>query len=486
MENLAALVRELCKLPAETEWVEFKESNCDPDMVGRDVSALSNGAALLDKPFSYMLWGIGDATHEVVGTSFNWRTAAAGPGRKQELDSWLRLMLSDNTEMEFLDAEVDGLPVVILRISRATARPVAFKRIEYVRVGSYTKKLADVPSRQTALWDKLRSSRFELGIAAADLSVEDVIRLLDVQSYFDGMGRPLPSTAAGIVGYLEQEDLVSRQDNGLFAITNAGASLFAKGLADFRTVRRKAVRIVRYYGGDRSAPSKEEVYGAGYAVDFEGLIRLIGAMTPSEETVGPALREESNGYPSVAVREVVANALIHQDFGISGAGPMVEIFDHRMEVTNPGAPMVDTMRIIDAPPCSRNESIASLMRRMRVCEEKGSGWDKIALSCEKSELPSPTIRAYERSTRVVLYTWRPFSEISAEEREWACYMHACLSFVDGGGCMTNRSLRRRFGEDAVSQATASKLIRRALGKGLIRPLDPEAAPRYMRYVPAWA
>jgi len=68
-------------------------------------------------------------------------------------------------------------------------------------------------------------------------------------------------------------------------------------------------------------------------------------------------------YPEIAVRELVANALIHQDFSITGAGPMVEVFGDRVEITNPGEPLIDTLRFIDEPPRSRNEMLASLMRR---------------------------------------------------------------------------------------------------------------------------
>jgi predicted HTH transcriptional regulator len=89
------------------------------------------------------------------------------------------------------------------------------------------------------------------------------------------------------------------------------------------------------------------------------------------------------------VRELVANALIHQDFSLSGAGPMVEIFDGRIEITNPGEPLVDTDRFLDSPPTSRNEGLASLMRRFRICEERGSGIDKVVAQLELYQLPPP-------------------------------------------------------------------------------------------------
>ncbi|MDC4222968.1 MAG: hypothetical protein MPW15_01640 [Candidatus Manganitrophus sp.] len=91
----------------------------------------------------------------------------------------------------------------------------------------------------------------------------------------------------------------------------------------------------------------------------------------------------------MAVRELVANALIHQDFFVTGAGPTVEIFDDRIEITNPGEPLVEPQRFVDTPPRSRNEALASLMRRFRICEERGSGIDKVVFQIEFYQFPAP-------------------------------------------------------------------------------------------------
>ena len=487
MENLTSLVNELVKLPAETEWLELKHNKYTPTMIGEDVSALANGATLTGRPFAYLVWGIDDATHEILGTDNEWHDMRSG---QQEIENWVRTQLSDNTELEFLRGQIDDRRhVLVLKITAAVNRPVSFNKTEYIRVGSYTKKLGDVPSRQTTLWDRLRASRFENSVAVNDLDVDDILSLLDSQSYFDHLKRPYPSTSQLVVDYFEEEGIVFKQDNGKYSISNMGAILFAKHLADFPRLRRKSVRIVRYNGDDRTNSSKEEEYSSGYAVDFDSLIRLVSAMTPSHETIDGALRKEHGGYPQRAIRETVGNALIHQDFTVTGAGPLVEIFNHRMEITNPGTLMVDRMRIIDAPPRSRNEDTAALMRRMGICEELGTGWDKIAQSCELMELPSPNIRSYDTGTRVTLYSERPFSRISIKDREWACYIHACLRYVnedDESTYMTNSSLRQRFGLDKQAQPTISKLIKHTMDDGLIKSLDPNTAPRYMKYVPIWA
>ncbi len=187
----------------------------------------------------------------------------------------------------------------------------------------------------------------------------------------------------------------------------------------------------------------------------------------------------------MAVRELVANALIHQDFFVTGAGPRVEIFEDRIEITNPGASLVDTKRLVDSPPRSRNEAIASLMRRIGICEERGSGWDKVVFQSELYQLPAPFAEVVEDNTRVVLFGPRPLLRMNRVERVRAVYLHACLRYVNGE-YLTNASMRQRFGIDARNSARASRLIAEAIGAGAIVPDDPAAAPKFMRYVPAWA
>jgi predicted HTH transcriptional regulator len=111
---------------------------------------------------------------------------------------------------------------------------------------------------------------------------------------------------------------------------------------------------------------REQVGTKGYATGFEGVVRYINEQLPSNEVLGQAFRREFRMYPEVAIRELVANALIHQDFTVTGDGPKIEIFSDRVEITNPGRPLIDTLRFVDEPPQSRNEALASLMRRMHT------------------------------------------------------------------------------------------------------------------------
>lgn len=339
MENLERLVRELQKLPTETPWVEFKHDNYDPHMIGCDISALANSAALHEKSCAYMLWGIDDKTHEIVGTKYNLQTLKKG---NQELENWLRSLLSKNADFEFHQVSMENVTVGVLLINRAVNQTVMFEKIDYIRIGSYTKKLNEFPQLQAQLWDRIRNSRFEERFARQDLDLSAALQMLDCASYFDLLSIPIPSDNKGIAHYLAEEEIIAKQDNGLYAITNLGAILFAKKLSDFPRISRKAIRVVQYRGNNRLNMLKEDVGGKGYAVGFQGLIKYIEALLPSQENISGALRESTTAYPILAIREAVANALIHQDFSISGTSPVVEIFDNRIEITNSGTPLVDS------------------------------------------------------------------------------------------------------------------------------------------------
>lgn len=142
------------------------------------------------------------------------------------------------------------------------------------------------------------------------------------------------------------------------------------------------------------------------------------------------------------------------------------------------------MRIVDNPPKSRNEKLASLMRRLQMCEELGRGWDRMVLSCEMQLLPAPRIQIYQESTKVVLFSSLAFANISPEDKVWSTYLHACLKYIEGDA-LTNTSLRERFGLKVTSSGQISRLIKEVVEHGYVKALDPNTAPRYMRYIPIW-
>lgn len=480
--ELSSLVQDLAGLPGETEWVEFKENRAEPDEIGEYISALSNSAALHGRNRGYVVWGVRNAPQAVVGTSFRVTEIKVG---NEDLEPWISRLLTPRIDFRFHEAEVGGRRVAVLEIPAANHTPVRFKNDEFIRVGSYKKKLRDHPEKERVLWQTFTRTPFEGGIAAAGVRADDVLELIDFAAYFALMELPVPADRDTLVERLRAERFIERTDGGRYDVTNLGGVAFGR---DLRTLGlgRKAVRVIVYRGSNRVETQRERIEEAGYGVSFERLIEYVSSQLPTNEHIGRALRRIEPMYPELAIRELVANALIHQDLYATGAGPMIEIFDDRVEVTSPGAPLIEPARFIDLPPLSRNEGLAALMRRLNVCEERGTGIDKVISAAEMFQLPAPDFQVSDLHTRAVLFAPRTLSEMSRRDRIRACFQHAALLHVSNRQ-MTNATLRERFDIAEKNYAMASRIIADTIDAELIKPFDPTNRSRkHARYIPYWA
>ena len=481
--NLEHLILTLVSLPKECEWVEFKLNNDAPDEVGEYLSALANSAALHQQDAGFLVWGVQDTTHAIVGTTAQPRLRKIG---NEELENWLAHSLAPRIDFRFHECTHEGKAVVVIRVAPAVAYPVAFKGVEWIRVGGIKKKLKDHPGKEKELWDVLSRRSFETGVAESDVSGDQVLASLDYPKLFELTAQPLPATRAGILDRLAVDRLIAARGSDRFDVANLGAILFAKDLSQFSGLSRKALRVIRYRGTSRVETQHEKLGQRGYAAGFEEQVSYINDLVSRNEVLGAALRREVRMYPERAIRELVANALIHQDFSLSGTGPMVEMFDDRIEISNPGLPLIETLRFIDHSPRSRNEGLADLMRRVGVCEERGSGFDKVVADVEMYQLPAPDIRVDATHTRVVLFAHRDLQRMDKRDRVRACYQHCCLLFVTNR-VMTNPTLRERFLISEFDYPIASRIIRDTIQAGLIKPVDPTSRSRkHAKYVPFWA
>ena len=404
----------------------------------------------------------------------------------QELENWLSTQLDPRIDFEICEFQYDDKFVVIFKINCATYIPVKFKSIEYIRIGSYKKKLGDHPEKEKLLWKIFSSKRFEQEIALKNLVKEDVLSNLDYSKYFELINLDVPDDSDIIIQRLKDENFVNRKTGNFYDITNFGGILFAKNISIFKNLSRKAVRVIIYKGKDKLTTIKEVQGQKGYAAGFEGLISYINSQLPQNEVISEAFRETTPMYPNIAIRELVANAIIHQNFDIRGAGLTVEIFSDRIEITNPGKPLIEPTRFIDQPPRSRNEDLAAFMRRINICEERGSGIDKVVNAAEVYQLPAPLFRVIEDNTQAILFSHKELKDMDKEDKIRACYQHACLKFVSNEQ-MTNSSLRKRFSIKQQNTATASRIIKDTINAGFIKPYDPSNdSKKHKKYVPFWA
>ncbi len=384
--------------------------------------------------FRYLLLGIEDQPpRKVVGTAaFN---------DPVEMAAKMFQVLGFRVEIEEV-LHPDGRVLVFHIPSRPRGTVYDFEGAYLMRAGEELVPMSE--DRLRAIFAEGQPDWFSQP-ALADCDDDKVIQLLDTQSYFDLLHLPYPVNRAGVLERFESEKLIQHQDGG-WTITNLGAILFAKKLEQFDRMARKAARVIVYEGKNKLKTKLDKPGAKGYAVGFQGLVEFIYGLVPSNEVIEQALRREVKMFPEIAVRELVANALIHQDFTQTGTSVMVEIYDDRLEISNPGKPSISPDRFIDEYQ-SRNERLADLMRRLGICEEKGSGVDKVVQAAEVFQLPAPDFRVGERRTSALLFAHMNIEQMDRNDRIRACYQHCCLRYV-----MNERMTNRNYsGSQALPQ-----------------------------------
>jgi predicted HTH transcriptional regulator len=307
------LLKELLSQNKETEWLEFKQNNSNPQEIGEYISALSNSASYHEKPHGYLVFGVDD-TLKIVGTEFDPSFEKVG---NQEIENWIATQLTPRIDFQFYKFQFEQKNIVLFKINSTFNTPVEFKGEPYIRVGTYKKKLKDHPEKARKIWTKVSNYTFEKDIAERGLTEDDVLTVLDYPSYFDLTNQKLPTNKNLILDKLIEEKLITKIVHE-YTITNLGAILFAKNLNNFSSLNRKSVRVIIYKGINKLHTIKEQVGIKGYASGFKGLINFITDRLPSNEHIGKVFREELKLYPSLVIRELLANAIIHQDFSIKG------------------------------------------------------------------------------------------------------------------------------------------------------------------------
>lgn len=477
----AALLDRLLVEGDECDWLEFKHNNCDPEMIAKCIAACANAAILAMKDWAFLVWGVENKTKKRLGTNVRLNSLTKGG---ENFTNWLSRVIEPRLMMEFLDFEEGDLRFAILAVEPTYDRPVRFKDDGYIRIGENVRQLKDFPEHEKALWTATSRRKFEAAIALPHRRAEQVAADLDIEAYFRLMHQEMPANNEEVLRRLTQAEFIREDMEGGFDITNLGALLFAKKIRTFPSISTKTVRLINYLGADKRTASREYELNTGYAVSFSELITFVVASTPQTEEYAAGLRRSRPTYPQTAIREIIANALIHQDLSMSGAGPTIEIYSNRMEVTNPGNSLISVDRIIDERR-SRNEKLASSMRMLGLCEERGGGLDKAIIEIEEHNLPSPDFISSENSMCVVLFGPKPYSALSKDEKLRGCFQHCIIRWIKRD-YMSNASLRARFSIPDEDYQAVSDIISESVRRKRIAPADAKQGKRNARYVPYWA
>lgn len=454
---------------SETQRLEFKEAknSYDNEKLYKYCVAIANEGG------GFLVLGVSDTVpRKVVGTAAYTDAVATAE----------RIFEKNGFRVDVQEVNhPDGRIVVFDMPSRPRGTAYNFEGAYLMRSGAQLVSMSE--DRLRAIFAEGKPDWLE-EVSRKDVDAQSVVDLLDTQTFFELLKQPYPTGREGVIEKLVQERLIDRTDAG-YNIRRIGALLLAKKLTDFPDISRKAPRVVVYKGTSKLETRIDQPGLRGYAVGFQGLVRFIMEQLPQNEVIEDALRKEAKLLPEVVIREIVANALIHQNLIIEGASVMVEIYDNRLEVSNPGEPIVPVERFIDGYQ-SRNERLADLMRRMRICEEKGSGIDRVVTASEILQLPAPDFRAAQNRTYVIVYGPQPLDNMDREDRIRACYQHCALKWVMSER-MTNQSLRERFKLPENKSVIVSQIISATIDAGLIKPDEKAGGSRkFARYIPFWA
>jgi len=455
--------------PSETEHLEFKEAKSQYDTE----KLLAYCVALSNERGGHLVLGVRNTLpREIVGTA-----AFPNPNKVAE-----KLLQSLGFRVDIHVVNHPSGRVLVFEIPpRPKGTPRQINGQYFMRCGESLVSMT--PDQLRKIFDEGKPDWLEEQ-AAGDLTIPEVVRLLNTHKFFDLIELPYPTDQYGVVERLIDERLIDRVDDK-YSIRNMGAILLAKKLEAFPGLALRAPRVVVYSGKSKTSTKLDQPGTMGYAVGFQGLVSFVMSQIPQNEIIKNALRKEMKLVPEIVIRELVANAIIHQDFSATGARITVDIYSNRIDISNPGVPIIAEERFIDGYK-SRNERLADFMRRMGICEEKGSGIDKVVQTAEICQLPAPSFTCDGIRTQVTIFGPVEIDDMDRADRIRACYQHCCLKYVMSER-MTNQSLRARFALPEAKSAIVSQAIAATVDDGKVK-LDEKVGTsrRFARYLPYWA
>ena len=314
-------------------------------------------------------------------------------------------------QLDHLGIAFRGYDLLFVHVPESAIKPVHRKARpideSFIRSGGTTRSASRPEIGSMMLQSK--TPRWEDIHASVLMPDEQLLELLAIDPIFQMLGQPVLTNPEERVRWMVEASFIERHASGGGYITNLGAISAAKRLTVFPELERKAVRVIVYEGLSKAKTRNETEGVLSYALSFQRLFSFVSALLPTSEVIQEALRQRKTIYPELALREIVANALIHQDFTIRGAGPLIEIYDDRIEVSNPGKllPSKSLDRLIGTQPKSRNEKLARAFRMCRICEERGSGLLKAGMEVEIYGLPPIKFEQDSNHFKVTLFAPEP-------------------------------------------------------------------------------
>lgn len=350
---------ELLSYRYEKEWLEFKENWYDREEIGEYISALANAAALCCVPYAYMIWGVNDKSHKVLGTTFDENKEEKG----EALKHFISRNLNPSISYKFNEEVFMGKRVIILTIPASKLVPTEFKKERYIRIGSSKENLRKYPLVEASLWEKLR--RIDDSILNHEAPRQD-LTFNKLLLYY--MTKDLPL-----------KEKTFKEDLFFFVPNTKKYNLLAYLMADINTITMR----VSVFEGKTKADNLYSVREFGnqcmlYAIDnvleYCDVINVIQA----DESNRIVERKEVALFDIKALREAVLNAFIHNDW-LDLNAPMISVFNDRIDILSYGTiPNGQTIEgFYDGKSKPRCRELSDIFLQLRISERSGRGVNKI-------------------------------------------------------------------------------------------------------------
>ena len=404
LEQLNEKLEELIALPHETEWAEFKHNNSDPQMIGEYLSAISNSAALENQSFGYIVWGIEDGTHKIVGTSFKPRQQK-GQGN-EDLEPWLNSRLSPRINFSIFEFDTsEAKPIVMFQIQAANTAPVAFSGRRYIRVGSHKKPLSEHPEKERKLWDIVSgpavdwSAEICPAATIADLDPNAIQRARS--EYADRHeGDPKKAHLAKDVWTWDDATFLNKIKIAINGqLTRAALILLGKEESAHH-VSPAQPRITWILKNDKNVEQDYRHYDTPFLLAVDDVLDNVRNLTVRHLPDGTLFPVNVSQYDPWVLRETLHNCIAHQDYTKAGRIIIVEQSDSLL-FTNLGAfypGSVEEVVIRDAPQeFSANPLLAQAMVNLNMIDTIGSGIKRTFQIQRERNFPLPTYDLSEES-----------------------------------------------------------------------------------------
>lgn len=383
--ELTALLDRLRAEPREAEWLEFKANRYEPQVLGEYLSALANSACLLAKPRAYLVFGIEDGTHAVVGTTFD-PQAEKGKG-EQLLPLWLSRGLHPNVGFETHAFTYKGVRVVLFEVHPAFDRPVKFYGTAYVRDGTSKTELAKYPEKERAIWQRRVDWSAQICEQATlgDLDPDAVAKARREYT------TKFPRQADDVAGWDDATFLNKAKLTIKGSVTHA--ALLLLGRAEAAALLAPAVvRVSWILKNERNEELDYEHFGPPLLLNVDKVLAHIRNLTLRALPDGTLFPVELTQYDPWVIREALHNCIAHQDYGLRGRVQVVETPDSLL-LSNVGGFLpgrVETVIEQDAPlEIYRNPFLADAMVSLNMIDTQGGGIKRMFQKQRERFFPMP-------------------------------------------------------------------------------------------------